>query len=137
MANAITSWFNNALGSNITHLANAKDQDVWAILESKEMHISTAEIQAIVKVVQGKVNISNTARLSWTKIPARGFHKWRRDNSTDYVTVMTVGGEDAELIVKDYKILANRSFIIAKDGGFHEQKYGCNNLFEDWTGRVH
>jgi len=41
------------------------------------------------------------------------------------------------LVALNYPIELNFSYIVTRTGGFLQQKYGSNNLFEDFSGRCH
>lgn len=68
------------------------------------------------------------------KISSRDFHRYRR---FEYLERMTIIADSGDIMTVNYPILANRSFIITKDGQLKGQRYGCKNLFEDDDRVIH
>jgi hypothetical protein len=63
------------------------------------------------------------------RIPYRDFHQKRRDTKVEYLTVISHKGT---VLVDNYKILANRSFIITNNGSIKPQKYGGGLWIDEW-----
>ena len=79
------------------------------------------------------LNIKNKTIDSSAKIPYKDYHKQKRNNAWDSITIVS---HDSKILVKNYKIQSNRSFIMTKGGGIKPQKYG-GNIWEDESGVNH
>ena len=134
--------------SNVSHIANAYagTEDVFAILH--ESSLEDDEIQII-------ATASDTAKLSrnvnyevtqlfrgtyWAKNRREGIYGQSNRNiysPVEYLTVVAVTNGSVRVLVRNKPILANHSFIVAKDGAVKRQMYGDTNKFIDEDGRDH
>ncbi|CAF0964359.1 unnamed protein product [Brachionus calyciflorus] len=121
----LQTTFNSWVGSNLTHLANASGQTVRIII--------SGDILKIKKISKEGVEFDYNGVVSKFNINHRSFHKLERCKQYEY---MTVQKEDGKVIVENYEIGANKSYIILNNE-IVRQKYGSNNLFEDIYGQCH
>ena len=63
------------------------------------------------------------------KVPYKDFIKKYRDNNIEYLSVVS---SDKTILVENYKIFANRSFIISENGTIKPQKYGGGIWIDDF-----
>ncbi len=138
MGNSIQSEFNNTFGSNITHVANAYTGTdfVWLLFNSTE---TDYEIEiTIAKPPTATVRTKATKDIyEEIRVPKFDYHKKRRNQSTEYLTVFTYNRDGSTFyICKNYKILANRSFIITNNGSIKESVYG-GSIWEEINGVNH
>ena len=120
----IQNQFNAWLGSNITFIANATKSDI-------EVFVSSDEIK-IIRIGKDSLDIENKTYQSKFWIPSKKFHKIERVNAYDYLTVFNK--DKSSLVCENYKMGANKSYIITEDNQIRRQKYGSSNLFEDEYG---
>jgi hypothetical protein len=120
IANEFNAWF----GSNVTHLANASGGTISIAICENKMKISGISVKDL------GIQIENENNVSKFKIKNRDFHKYKRNNSNDYLTVVGNGGE---IICENLRIPANESYIITSDQ-VKRQKYGDSDLFKDEHG---
>jgi len=133
--------------SNVSHIANAYagTEDVFAILH--EISLEDDEVHTI--VTSDRPNLSRNVNFEVTQV-SRGSYwaKNRREgiyghgnrniySPMEYLTVVAVNKGNVRVLVRNKPILANHSFIVAKDGAVKRQKYGDVNKFIDEDGRDH
>lgn len=137
--------------SNITYISNAYPADVWISFNKSKLQIDQAKLQAAIEKSGPSGNLEielrRVSNLSWMKLSYASSHKKERDAKVEYVTVVAAETIDvahaakhemsAKIIVLEYEVKQNLSFIITKDGEFQQQKYGSSNLWEDWRGKNH
>jgi hypothetical protein len=120
----ISDKFNAWFGSNVSHFANASGGTISIAISENVVRISE---------ISGKdlgIKIENEKNIGKFKIKNRDFHKYKRNNANDYLTVV---GSDGEIICENLRIPANYSYIITKDQ-VKRQKYGDSDLFKDEYG---
>lgn len=124
----IGAKFNAYFGSNVTHIANAFDGVAWITLYSEERQLDDINLTAVLQSVGPSANLGtvlkNVTRVEWIRIPRKDFHKKYRDQAVDYMTVVVEGDDGPTVIVDKYKLFANESVIITKNGGLKYSKYG-------------
>lgn len=138
MGNSVQSHFNNMFGSNITYVANAYSnaEYIWLVFNSTETDYEvefalSAKPSAIIKTKNGK-EIQEEIRVS-----KFDYHKKRRNDATEYLTAFTYNEDKTVFyICKNFKILANRSFIITSKGTIKESVYG-GSIWEQENGVNH
>lgn len=138
MLKNIRAHFNNNFGSNITHVANAystrENEWIWICF-----HKDCLALDKIKLAVNSSSEVSIEAELKaltsdeWVRVPYRDFHKKTRNTAWIHLTVIS---HDGKILLQNYEIEANRSFIITKTGSTRAQKYG-GNLWEDEYQRNH
>ena len=113
--------FNNLFGSNVTHIANAyktPENFLHVFYHSEELPSPGL----------------NPVATEMITISYMHYHKKERSNASDYCTIKLPNGVT---LCSNFKLRANQSFIIAKNGEIKLQKYGARNLFEDEKGNNH
>lgn len=121
----IQNQFNAWLGSNITFIANATKSDIQVFVSSDEIKI--------IRIGRDGLDIENKTYESKFWIPSEKFHKIERVNAYDYLTVFN--RNKSFVVCENYKMGANKSYIITEDNQIRRQKYGSSNLFEDEYGK--
>lgn len=120
--------FNAYFGSNVTHIANAFEGDAWITIYSEERQLDDINLNFVLQNAAPSANLGtvlrNNTRVEWIRIPRNDFHKKYRDQAVDYITVIVEGENGPKLIVDKYKLFANESVIITKNGGLKYSKYG-------------
>ena len=134
--------------SNVSHIANAYagTEDVYAILH--ENSLEDDEIQ-LIATTNDKAKLSRTVNYEvnqlyrgtyWAKNRRQGIYGRSNRNiysPVEYLTVVAVSNGNVRVLLRNKPILANHSFIVAKDGTVKRQKYGDMNKFIDEDGRDH
>lgn len=120
----IQNQFNAWLGSNITFIANATKSDVQVFVSSDEIKVK--------KISKDGLDVENKTYESKFWIQSGKYHKLERVNAYDYLTVLN--RDKSFLVCENYKMGANKSYIITQNDEIRRQKYGSSNLFEDENG---
>ncbi|UJR29683.1 hypothetical protein I4U23_017231 [Adineta vaga] len=148
--------------SNITYIANAFDEDIWIGFKSNDLELETAHIGQDISESQGtlpfSLRLNKISEVGWIKLKSGNVHKHNRSSKTERITIVctkelkkalvavdTISAdasntttEDTNLImVLNYQIQQNYSYIMTKNGEFLQQKYGSNNFFRDFLGKDH
>ncbi|UJR18072.1 hypothetical protein I4U23_004972 [Adineta vaga] len=137
--------------SNITHIANAHADDIWVSIYSTHFTLNETKIQLAVRGIQptGEIStkLNQASNTSWFRVTSRRFHRYNRRTKTELMTIVratrtntvdeAASDHTKNIIVVNYPIHQNFSYIVTKDGDLKQQKYGSNNLFEDFSGRCH
>jgi hypothetical protein len=126
MGNEFQSIFNNTFGSNITHIANgySRAPGEWIWVSFHENPLSLNNLSATISGREVPTITAEWARVSSSsliRVAYADFHKQRRTSSSERITVIS---HDGRLLVQNYHIIANRSFIIDRNGSPKCQKYG-------------
>lgn len=127
-------------GSNITHISNAYPGDVWITFSSSNLEIDRVRLQtAITTIGHGgasvEVELRRVTRTSWMRLSYRSSHRRDRTAKVENVTVVDVN--TGEILVFEFQVGQNLSFIITRSGEFQEQERGDPNLWLDWRGENH
>lgn len=137
MGNCISANYNNWFGENITTVANAYPLDVWVCFHTDGLRLENlqakmaGDLQAEASVKIGwKKSIQNT----FVRLPGDDFHRMRRKTSWERMSIVDGYGN---LLLFNYQIAANGSFIITRNGAIKFQKYGSTNYFADDDGFIH
>ena len=123
--------------NNVTHIANARSSHIWICFHEQQLDLRAVQCaiedskKYQIPLTTTWVHVSNNILLI---IPSREFHRQIRTIKNEYITVIN---SDGGIIVENYGIPINRSYIITRDGAIKKQKYGCPNLFEDEEDRIH
>jgi hypothetical protein len=140
MASHIATVFNSTVATGST---------IYVALSQSEKRIKIPEIE--IEFKSGKVRVGEFleqfTNISWIRIPVRGSHKFERQNTYDYLTVV-VGeripdgdriGRDSSLkiLAQDSKIPANYSYVVTRSEQLRKQKKGDRNLFKDEHDNIH
>ncbi|CAG0879060.1 unnamed protein product [Darwinula stevensoni] len=145
MGNSFRAHFNDYLGSNVTHVANAysrsKDERLWLCYQTEELELKALQLELkalqISAAASGepilKADWQKSTKSSWQSIAYRDFVKIRRNNAFCYLTVVT---HDNKLLFQNHEVDANRSIIIDSNGTIKPQKYG-GPIWEDEGGKNH
>ena len=139
--------------SNITHIANAYRQDIWVSIHTNDLLINKASLEAVMTVDANKSSakiagdLERVSNTSWVKITPGTVHRQNRNSKSEKVTIVSVSSLDrahaavtkvtGQVLLLNYEIQQNFSYILTRKGDFLQQKYGSNNLFEDYLGKVH
>jgi len=137
MGNNTQACVNNNLGSNITHIANAyqtREGFVRVCLHEKETKIETLDMEVSPNVSMN-TKLKRETNQSCFNVPYNSVHKAERKDSWSYMTVKADG--KGESLCSKMLIAANKSFIVTRQGGIEQQKYGSNNLWQDENGFNH
>lgn len=137
----LVAKFNNALGLNTTHIANAYSKShqeyLVAIFHTTEwtMEKFRMDIDIFCKLpgVKAEVEWKERRDDSMVRIPYREYCTKQRKQDWEKLSVITHTGE---VLVKNFDIHADRSFIINRTGKIILQKYGAN-VWEDHEGYNH
>jgi hypothetical protein len=148
MGNSFTGRFNSALGSNITYIANAYSHSgfIWLIFHSKELTTDQISMQIQLSQIAGVVvpnpsvnkTLNNVEINERVRVPFNDVHKKRRDTHYEFLTIFTKNRDqtDVTIICDNYKIFANRSFIVTNKGAIKESVYG-GSVWEDTDAKYH
>lgn len=139
MGNQFTSRFNSALGSNITHIANAYSQaeSVVAIFHCKQLTLTSAQINFALCQNSTNVTVEQEDITEYVQIPFNTVHKKYRDTHVEFLTIVAQTSTETPVIpVRNYKIMANHSFILTDKGEFIRSVYG-GSVWLDNDGNVH
>ena len=137
--------------SNITHIANAHRDDIWVSFHSKNLNLDGAEIELAFRQRQPSAEINlklnQASNTSWFKITSGCFHRYNRRAKTEKITILrdvstdqvdeAAGKRIGKILVVNYLVHQNFSYIVTKTGDLLQQKYGSNNLFQDFSGWCH
>jgi hypothetical protein len=120
--NWITDLWNNYLGSNITYIVNAYHKYEKVLVCYDRIDPST--------------NVANLTSMNFTSLLYGDMVHKRRDNTYDYLTVFAQQHDgQIERICNNYKIPANRSYIVTAVGTVKESVYDM--LWTDHQGYDH
>ena len=138
MGNEFQSNFNNTFGSNITHIANgySRAPGEWIWVSFHENLLSLDNLRASISGQDAPTITAEWARVSTSsliRVSYADFHKQRRTTSSERITVIS---HDGSLLVQNYHIIANRSFIIDRNGSPKCQEYG-GDIWVDEQGINH
>ena len=133
MGNGFVATFNNKLGSNLTHIANAYGSDILVSFSGDELNIDYVSFKTDLEnfgidCALGKRNFTSTVRVG-----PRGVHQYRRDNSWEYMTIVDLNGK---FLCNNYRIMANKSFIVTQSGVVAKMPEQ-NNFFKDHQGNIY
>jgi len=137
--NELNNWlqneFNNLLGSNITHIANAYSN---ADSVSVAFHREQLAINKILANLKSAGALLKTKEItSVVDLPHGKCHVERRNTSWKYLTVVAKNRDGSStLICWNNTIPANRSYIANNNGGITESGYG-KSVWEDVNGISH
>ncbi|CAF1671989.1 unnamed protein product [Adineta ricciae] len=137
--------------SNITHIANARDEDIWVSFYSTNITIQPSNIELALQKGQPhagiNIKLNQGSNTSWFKVPSRCFHRYNRRAKTEKISIVrdskaarnqeTANENTGNVLLADYLVHQNYSYVVTKNGGFLQQKYGSRNLFEDFNGYCH
>jgi hypothetical protein len=137
--------------SNITHIANDYEKDIWVCFESSNLEIEG--INTAVPIIEAErnrlinINVNKVSNSGWTKIKSRKYHRYNRSSKTEKITIVcattlreaqvAITNMTSDLLLLDYPVQQNFSYVLTKDGEFLQQKYGSNNLFQVFSGWCH
>ena len=72
-----------------------------------------------------KIDFDVEIKTEQVLIPYGDFHKKQRNTAYEFMTIVVIKKDESNVKICDnYRIDANRSFIITKDGGIKPQMYG-------------
>ena len=130
--------FNNWFGSNITHVANgySTSENQWIYIC---FHIKTLSLETIRPAIEKQHNLSiedhwkNVTHYKLLKVLYRTVYRQKRSTAFEFLTIIS---QDRKWLIPNYKIEANRSFIVTRERKVIPQIYG-GNLWTDENGHKH
>lgn len=150
------SWFKEIVEgvfhwSNITYISNAYKNDCWMSITTNKLEFDEAKWNASASLKEPNADVSvmlkRFTNASWEKLPSGESIKITRNAKTEYITIVAgksldksiaaAGGHSGKVLLLDKEIQQNLSFILTREGSFQQQKYGVDNLWEDWRGVNH
>ena len=137
--------------SNITHIANANESDVWICFESNSVEFDKINIALPIGEVERNrpidLTLNKVSNRGWVKVRSRKFHRYNRVSKAEKVTIVRAttlkeaieasNNITSDVLLLNYGVQQNFSYIVTKDGEFLRQKYGSNNFFQDFSGWCH
>ncbi|CAF1156150.1 unnamed protein product [Adineta ricciae] len=148
--------------SNITYIANSYGEDIWISIKSNdlELHVASIGLDAMESQVTRLCDLKliKTSEIGWIKLTSGNIHKHNRSSKTERITIVctdtlkkalaavaavsnnvsdAVTGDVDLVLVLNYQIQQNYSYIVTSNGEFLQQKYGSNNLFLDFLNKDH
>ena len=125
-----------ALGSTVTHVANATDGPLHVMYSTDEMKLREAVLKANNKGDgSAKMTFRSSDRVTYERIPRRNFAKFDQLGPL-YFTAIAEKNDRYTTVCENKKIQNNRSFIVTKSLNFKWQKYG-ENIWMDEQGNIH
>ena len=124
MLDWLRDQFNSWFGSNETHVANAYSGSDHIVLLFQSERLTTDQISATIKFLNGtndsevKILVIKKIEKQLVRVPFNQVHKQRRRTAYEFLTVFAENRESA--ICENYRIPANRSYIITNEGGIKD-----------------
>lgn len=132
------NYFNNWFGSNTTHVANgysnSKNQWIYICFHTEILSLETIRL-----AIDNQLNLSvedaweNVTHRKLFKVSYRTVHSQKRSTPSEFLTIIS---QDRKWLIPNYKIEANRSFIVTKERKIMPQIYG-GDLWTDENGLNH
>lgn len=127
---------------NITHICNAYPSAVWISFSKTGFKHEGLKPELNHDGYQNRPKIA-----SWFKLTHGGSHMKDRATHTEYVTIVACATipeavlqkqqMNSNVLVYEFEVKKNLSFIITNEGEFQQQMHGNNNLWLDWRNIDH
>lgn len=124
--------FNRLCGRNETHIANNTGHMIKVTITSKVSTIveETVEVNTKDGIKYKRVLDLSTIE-SWMDIPHGKTQKFdRQGHPGDYLTIAKLYDYGYVIIIRNYTMGVNFSYIVERDGTLSKQKYGSSDLFQ-------
>ena len=124
--------FNRIFGRNETNVYNDTGRIIKAIVSSTVLDIVEEEVEVNTRNgVRRRRVVQPSTIVSWINIPYEESQRFDRgDNQADYLTIAKSYEYGWVVIIKNYKMAVNYSYIVERDGTLSKQKYGSSDLSE-------
>ena len=127
--------FNNLLGSNITHIANAYSgaDKLECIFHNNKIDFSDIKIsRSDLSLVINMRDVDEMVR-----VPFNSCHRKERADASEYLSIFAIKrNATIDKICTNYRISANYSYIVTDNGRFVRSKYG-GSVWEEENGTNH
>jgi len=118
--------------SNITHIANANEKDIWVCFESNNLEIEGINTAVPISEIEINrsinINVNKVSNSGWAKIKSRKYHRYNRSSKTEKITIVCAAtlreaqvamtNMTSDLLLLDYAVQQNFSYVVTKDGEF-------------------
>ncbi|UJR19299.1 hypothetical protein I4U23_022428 [Adineta vaga] len=109
---------NNTVGSNITYVANAystsEGQFVWLLIYTDDIELSKLNLTfSTTGTGSLSLTVEPASECTVLRIPYKKFHKYERTRCRERISIIS---HTQEILVVNYEIPANHSFIITRQG---------------------